>query len=314
MATSTKRSHRKIFIGDVHGCYDELIHLLSNLQYNEHTDQLFFVGDLVCKGPKSNEVIEFARTHKNCRSIRGNHDYYLLTAARHVNHYPNDISEIISCKELDKPWPPSANTHHIQVVKTISLENIKYLHSLPLYLHADDDRNILVVHAGIIPDNSLELEDQSDAHLMTLRNIEIVNNAMIGTNKANQGKPWPRYYDGSHGHIFFGHDAMKSLQIGKYATGLDTGACYGDRLTAAIVACDEEFKLFDDYAKHEEEYIYGCDAEWRKESEIFISSTKKSFVYRLYSVKSHKVHQKPKGDVMNSKCIKLLDQLLFAFV
>merc|ERR1712083_372215 len=100
---------------------------------------------------------------------------------------------------------------------------------------------------------------------------------------------------------------MKSLQIGKYATGLDTGACYGDRLTAAIVECDEEFKLLDDYAKHEAGYLHADEAEWRKESEIFTSSTKKPFVYRLYSVKSHKVHQKPKGDVTTSDCIKLLD-------
>lgn len=302
---SKKRLNRKIFIGDVHGCYDELIQLLSNLHYDENHDQLYFVGDLVAKGPKSNEVIEFVRTHKNCYCVLGNHDYYLLRAARYINHYPDDILDTITCKELDDPHPPNTNTRHIEIAKTISLENIKYLHSLPLYLYADDDENILVVHAGIIPNNKLKLSDQRDAHLMTLRNIEIIKNEMIGTNKANKGKPWIRYYDGCNGHIFFGHDAMKSLQIGKYATGLDTGACYGDRLTVAIVECDERFKLLDDYTKH--------DVEWKRESEKYTSSTKTPFVYRLYSLHSFKVHQKPRGDVMTSECMKLIDQLLFIF-
>ena len=45
------RYNRKIIIGDVHGCYDELIHLLTKLEYNSDYDELFFVGDLVVKGP-----------------------------------------------------------------------------------------------------------------------------------------------------------------------------------------------------------------------------------------------------------------------
>merc|ERR1711920_911851 len=162
------------------------------------------------------------------------------------------------------------NTRHIQIAKTVSLENIRYLHSLPLYLRADGDENILVVHAGIVPNKCLKLEKQKAAHLMTLRNIEIVNNEMIGTNKTNKGKPWIRFYDGFNGHIFFGHDATKSLQIGKYATGLDTGAYYGNSLTATIIEC---------HANNE-------DVAWKTESEKYTSSTSKPFDYWLYSVKS----------------------------
>merc|ERR1712176_485209 len=105
---------------------------------------------------------------------------------------------------------------------------------------------------------------------MTLRNIEIINDEMSGTNKTKYGKPWISYYNGFNGHIFFGHDATKSLQIGKYATGLDTGCCYGDRLTAAIVKCDDEFKLFDDYKKQEMEYAV---MDWESNSAQYTSST-----------------------------------------
>ena len=101
MAKALLRYNRKIFVGDVHGCYDELIHLLSKVKYNSDNDQLYFVGDLVAKGPKSNEVIEFARTNKNTYCVLGNHDYYLLSAANYINHWPKDMT-FKPCPKLDQ--------------------------------------------------------------------------------------------------------------------------------------------------------------------------------------------------------------------
>jgi bis(5'-nucleosyl)-tetraphosphatase (symmetrical) len=38
-------------IGDVHGCYDELIALLEQVEFNPGTDTLWLTGDLVARGP-----------------------------------------------------------------------------------------------------------------------------------------------------------------------------------------------------------------------------------------------------------------------
>jgi bis(5'-nucleosyl)-tetraphosphatase (symmetrical) len=38
-------------IGDVHGCYDELIALLEQVEFNPETDTLWLTGDLVARGP-----------------------------------------------------------------------------------------------------------------------------------------------------------------------------------------------------------------------------------------------------------------------
>ena len=43
---------RKIVIGDVHGCLEELRTLISRLSLQK-TDELVFVGDLLNKGPDS---------------------------------------------------------------------------------------------------------------------------------------------------------------------------------------------------------------------------------------------------------------------
>jgi len=40
----------------VHGCYDALLELLSKVQYKPRHDNLILVGDLVDKGPKSQQV------------------------------------------------------------------------------------------------------------------------------------------------------------------------------------------------------------------------------------------------------------------
>ena len=44
-------------IGDVHGCYDELIALLAQVEFDPSTDTLWLTGDLVARGPGSLEVL-----------------------------------------------------------------------------------------------------------------------------------------------------------------------------------------------------------------------------------------------------------------
>jgi predicted phosphodiesterase len=43
-------------VGDIHGCYDALLELLRKVQYQPRHDNLILVGDLVNKGPKSQQV------------------------------------------------------------------------------------------------------------------------------------------------------------------------------------------------------------------------------------------------------------------
>jgi len=54
---------RTIFVGDVHGCFDELMMLLEKCSYDLSKDRLVFVGDVINKGPKSKEVLQWIMNH-----------------------------------------------------------------------------------------------------------------------------------------------------------------------------------------------------------------------------------------------------------
>src|SRR5215203_7177481 len=86
---------RRIVVGDIHGCYDELIALLEKIGIGDD-DRIISVGDLITKGPKNKEVLELFMTDARFSTVIGNHDLALrrkwngekvkLKAAQKVTH------------------------------------------------------------------------------------------------------------------------------------------------------------------------------------------------------------------------------------
>ncbi|HZO15388.1 MAG TPA: metallophosphoesterase, partial [Polyangiaceae bacterium] len=67
---------RTIVVGDVHACARELGDLCKHLSVTPD-DRLFFVGDLIMRGPDPAGVMELVRA-LGARSVRGNHEERLL--------------------------------------------------------------------------------------------------------------------------------------------------------------------------------------------------------------------------------------------
>lgn len=73
-------------VGDVHGCWESLERLLARLPFDPASDRLWLVGDLVNRGPRSLEVLRWARSTaaamgERFAAVLGNHDLRLLALA-----------------------------------------------------------------------------------------------------------------------------------------------------------------------------------------------------------------------------------------
>jgi bis(5'-nucleosyl)-tetraphosphatase (symmetrical) len=123
-------------IGDVQGCFDELEALLARLAFDPARDRIWFVGDLVNRGPKSLEVLRFARAlGDRAVVVLGNHDLHLVC-----------LFEGFAKRRAD-------DTFDALLAAPDARELIDWLRHRPM-MHAEG--GYTMVHAGLLPVWSVE--------------------------------------------------------------------------------------------------------------------------------------------------------------
>ena len=199
---------RTIVIGDLHGCYDELLTLLDQVALGED-DAVVCVGDLIVKGEKNHEVLQLFMSEKRFSSVLGNHDRALLRCWR---------GEEVSLKPAQEKVRAELEGDRTRCVA--------YLETLPFMI---DLGTHVVVHAGVRP--GVSLAEQTVEDLTELRTL--------GPDRTSrEGTPWYEVYSGEK-TVLFGHWPAREPRRTPRAIGLDTGCVYGNRLTAYIVETDE---------------------------------------------------------------------------
>lgn len=71
---------RDFVIGDIHGCFDAVREVMELAAFDESSDRLFSVGDLVDRGPDSEECIDWI-AKPWFHAVRGNHEQMAIGVA-----------------------------------------------------------------------------------------------------------------------------------------------------------------------------------------------------------------------------------------
>jgi len=265
-------------IGDVQGCYAELMQLLELIKFDSSRDQLWFVGDLVNRGPQSLEVLRLVKNLGDKHiTVLGNHDLHLLAVAHGCQKYHKDDTFVDVLKAKD------------------STELLSWLRCRP-FLHYDKKLNFIMSHAGISPQWDLTKAQQcanevervlcSDDYLQLLQQmyggqpdlwndnlsgwdryryivnaftrmrycdkdyrLDLIEKGPLGTQPKNL-IPWykllnPQYKDT---RIVFGHWAalmgkIDESNVAQNIFAIDTGCFWGRQLTALQLETLQSFQV-----------------------------------------------------------------------
>jgi bis(5'-nucleosyl)-tetraphosphatase (symmetrical) len=259
-------------IGDVQGCYRPLRDLLKKIRFKADRDQLWFVGDLVNRGPDNLKTLRYLKDlGDNAISILGNHDLHLLAVAyghRDIHHRNDTFQDVVSASDFDPL--------------------IDWLRHRPI-MHHDETSDFTMVHAGLPPQWNLTRAQQCAneiqqvlrgnqidsflAHMYgnkpnlwsdtlqgwdRLRFItnsftrirycdehgreDFKNNRAIGTQPEHL-MPWFRLPNRKNRDLklIFGHWATLGHHVEENIFALDSGCVWGNKLTAMRLDDEPEY-------------------------------------------------------------------------
>lgn len=230
-------------IGDVHGCFEELLSLLKKLdyriQFNEQEQRyeveapagytVVFVGDLVDRGPNSPEVLRLVMDmveQEKALCVSGNHDdkLYRMLIGRNVKVRHGLELTVEQLKRYDTAF-------HKRVES--------FLASLPHHIILDEGR-LVIAHAGL------------EEHLHGRNTKGVRELCLYGPTSGEtdeKGLPirldWAADYCGK-AIVVYGHTPVHEPRWRNNTINIDTGCVFGGRLTCltypdhVITAVDSE--------------------------------------------------------------------------
>ena len=253
-------------IGDVQGCFDELRQLLEKIGFEKKRDRLWFVGDLVNRGPKSLEVLRFVRgLGDRAITVLGNHDLHLVTQhegfeRRRKDDTFDDVLEARDAKEL-VAWVRTRPMIHVEgddhamvhagLLPQWTVEKAVLLgKEVEAALAAKSYREFLASMYGSQPDqwrDSLEGWDRLRVivNVMTRMRFCTGDGRMDFKTKGQQTpagyRPWFEFRPENGNTIVCGHWSALGLKLTRNVVLLDSGCVWGGSLTAMRL---EDRKLY----------------------------------------------------------------------
>ena len=247
-------------VGDIQGCHDQLIRLLETVKFNPKKDKLWAAGDLIARGPKSLETLEFLYSLGSAfDTVLGNHDLHLLAIANGLRKAkPSDkLAPLLQSKHLNKycdwlrskPLATELNqeyllTHAGLYPNWSSKKALKYSEEVQQILSSDNWLELIANMYGDSPniwDKSLSGIRRWRFIINAFTRMRFVTNDLAldfacktsPSDAPSNLKPWFEISNKKNKHkLVFGHWAALVGNTGNeriYA--LDTGCVWGNTLT-----------------------------------------------------------------------------------
>lgn len=222
-----------IAIGDVHGCLAELDELLALIGRGH---RLVFLGDLMDRGPDPVGVVRRVRELR-AECVMGNHDEKHVRWGRHEARARGDARY----RNPMRPFPPERLAQH----RALGEDGVAWLAALPTRISLGG--NWWAVHGGVAPRTPFAA--QKPATLIRCRWVDEAG-AMQSTSDPQPGaRHWATLWSGPE-HIVYGHHVHDLADIrvdhavpAVTCAGIDTGCCFGGRLTGFVVESGEVIQV-----------------------------------------------------------------------
>ncbi|MEX0739847.1 MAG: symmetrical bis(5'-nucleosyl)-tetraphosphatase [Pseudohongiella sp.] len=267
-------------IGDIQGCYKSLRKLLKAVAFQPGADELWCVGDLINRGPKSLDTLRYLRDIGDAATVvLGNHDLHFLALyyectpdSINGKHTLDELLAAPDCGELAEWLRQKPLTHYDSVLGTQGIHNYLMVHAgvppqwdlhktltlsaeVETALRGPDFRKLLNKMYGNKP---LRWKDS----LSGRKRLRMITNYLTrmrfcdargkldllikeGVNEAPEGfRPWFEFetITDSQTSILFGHwAALQGVTLRDRVYALDTGCVWGRELTMMRL---EDHKLF----------------------------------------------------------------------
>jgi len=264
--------NRYFVIGDVHGCYDELEGLLKSVGFNIESGRLtgnddtlvILLGDIVDKGPKLNEVINFVLANQDrVKTIIGNHENFLY------KYFKGQIPSL-PAKEIMDDYFDSTKRLTPEYIEKLN----KIVESSPTFYYRD---NIYITHA---PCKNKYLGKYDSVSQKNMRNVSYPREREYPSFEEFQ-EAAQKHFDyietesrkNAPLHIF-GHVAVRRAFALKNKIFLDSGCVNGDALTGVFVYPNSDnyhFKFFKSTQTKKEKSLSLFNKADRDNSDLFVS-------------------------------------------
>jgi bis(5'-nucleosyl)-tetraphosphatase (symmetrical) len=246
-------------IGDVQGCFGTLKRLLDRIEFDPATDRALLVGDLVNRGPQSAEVLRWAMRHeKAVRVVLGNHDLHLISRALGVSGKKkrDTLDGVLEARDrhdlIDwlrtRPLAHRENGHlvvHAGILPSWTADDAERLAGEAEEVLQSKDAPRLLASLGAPAQKWTEKLRGMDrmvnvvqvlTRMRTCDRDGVPDLEFSGPpDEAPPGsRPWFDFPARKEKAVtvVFGHWAALGLHVGAHAIGLDTGAVWGNKLTA----------------------------------------------------------------------------------